>query len=178
MNAIIQRHGVYSNFSGLAPLIAGILWLVNEGIHIFISTYSTRLRIFSWIIIALISVIVATYLTVYEGQKKGKHVITLSLLTLIFKLFIVSIASAVFIWIFYINSMILQIPALLLTMYGMLILLSKNNLVSEIIYFGYLAFIIGIITLIFPLYSVLGTSLVLGIGHIILGITLMIKSEK
>lgn len=178
ISQIIKKHGIYSNFSGIAPLIAGILWLANEGIHFFIYPYEPRLRILSWVIVALVSIIIATYLTVFEGQKKGKAVITLSLLTLIDKLLIIAVTSLVLIWIFYINRLILQIPALLLTMYGILILTSKNNLVPPIIYFGYLSFVIGLLALIFPLYSVLATTLVLGVGHIILGITLLIKREK
>ncbi|MFC1655691.1 hypothetical protein ACFL3C_02375 [Patescibacteria group bacterium] len=177
IDAIMKRHGRYTHFSGIACIFAGVLWLTNTVAHDYLSL-TENYRVVSWIVVALVSVIAATFLTVIEAHKRGKEPVTLSLIAIIDKLLVVALATLVLMWIFYKNELIIEIPSLLMLMYGILMLASKQIVTQAIKYFGYITLIAGVVGLLFIEYSVLLAAIVLGGGHIVLGIILIINGRK
>jgi len=174
---ILKRHERYTNFSGTSVILTGILWLLNEGIN-QIYDFDFRTRIYSWIGVVLVSVFLAISLTFYERGKVNKEKVTLSLMALVDKLIVISIGTLTLIYVFFIYGMYMQIPALLLLMYGTLILTSKRNISNIIKYFGYANLLTGVLAFAYPAYSLYLTWLILGLGHIILGIALLFIKDK
>ena len=177
IDAIMKRHGRYTHFSGIASIFAGVLWLANTVAHDYLNL-TDNYRVISWIVVALLSVIAGTFFTFIEAHKQGREPVTLSLIAVIDKLIIVAISTLVLMWIFYKNSIIIEIPSLLMLMYGILMLASKQIVTQAIKYFGYITLIAGIIGLLFTEYSVLLAAIVLGGGHIVLGIIFIINGRK
>ena len=177
VNNILKRHERYTNFSGTACIVTGVLWLINEGLNIYFN-FSTITRIISWIVVVIFAVIIAVSFTFSEREKGGKEKVTLSLMALVDKLIIISIGTLILMWVFYSNNMTFQIPALLLLMYGILILTSKRNIANVIQYFGYVNLTGGVFAFLMPQYSFYTTWIVLGLGHIILGVVLLLHREK
>ena len=177
INDLMKRHSRYTQFSGIACVITGILWLVNELANLYLHL-ADNYRVISWIVIALVAIIIAAFLTIYECYKKGKTVINLSLFTIIDKLVIICFSTLVIMWIFYRTSFIQEIPSLLMLMYGTLVLTSRNSLSKAIGYFGFFNFLGGFFGLLFGNYSILLASVILGFGHILLGLVLIFKREN
>jgi len=173
---IIKKHSKYTHFSGVAVIITGVLWLINEGLYLYLNLFPNY-RVISWGAVTVLSILIATYLTLYEGHKRGKDVVNLPLFIVVDRFIVVSAATLVLIFVFYKNLMILHIPALLMTMYGVLIISAKHNITRSIVWFGYVNLVAGLVGLLFWNYAVILAALVLGLGHIILGIVLIVKKE-
>lgn len=172
LKKVIQKHGSYTHFSGVAAIIAGILWLINEATHWqlqFLDNY----RIASWIVITMVIILVSVYLTLHEAHKDGNEVINLPLLSVIDKLVVISIATLVLMYVFYKNDLIPAIPGLLMTMYGVLIFSAKLHLTKAITIFGYITLAGGLMGLLFSDYANYLSIAILGFGHIILGCILV-----
>lgn len=176
LNTIIKKHGKYTQFSGLACIITGILWLANEGMHYYLNL-TPNYRVMSWVAVALLSILIASWLTVYETHKKGKEAINLPLFSVIDKLIIIGMTTSVLLYVFYRNEMVTHLPGLLMTMYGVLIVSAKLNITKSIIIFGYINLAAGFAGLIFPEYALYIAAAILGFGHIALGIVLKLYNE-
>lgn len=176
MKTIIKRHSKYTHFSGVAVIITGVLWLLNEALHLYISMFPNY-RVISWGAVALLSILVATYLTLYEGHKRGKEVVNLPLFIVMDKFIVVALATMALVYVFYRNGMTYYIPALMMTMYGLLIISSKHNITKSIVLFGYVSLSGGLIGLLYWPASIPLAAAILGIGHIILGIALIFRKE-
>jgi hypothetical protein len=175
LNTMIKKHGKYTQFSGLACIITGILWLVNEIMHYYLHL-TPNYRVISWVAVAVLSILVTSWLTIYETHKKGGEPINLPLFAVIDKLIIIGFTTSVLIYVFYKNDLFMHLPALLMTMYGVLIVTAKLNITNSIIIFGYINLAAGFFGLLFPEYNLYIAAIVLGLGHIILGITLKLKN--
>jgi hypothetical protein len=176
IKTIIKRHSKYTHFSGVAVIVTGVLWLLNEGLHLYIHMFPNY-RVISWGAVALVSILVATYLTLYEGHKKGRDVVNLPLFIVVDKFIGVALATMALVYVFYRNGMTYYIPSLMMTMYGLLIISSKHNITSSIVRFGYVSLAGGLIGLLYWPASIPLAAAVLGVGHIILGISLILKKE-
>ncbi|MFC1599457.1 hypothetical protein ACFL3T_00325 [Patescibacteria group bacterium] len=176
LNSMVKKHGKYTQFSGLACVITGILWLANEGMHMYLQL-TPNYRVMSWVAVAVVSILIASWLTVYETHKKGKEAINLPLFSVIDKLIMIGASTSVLLYVFYRNDMVMHLPGLLMTMYGVLIVSAKLNITSSIIIFGYLNLAAGFAGLLFPEYALYIAAAVLGLGHIVLGIVLKITNE-
>lgn len=176
LNTMVKKHGKYTQFSGLACIITGILWLANEGMHYYLQL-TPNYRVMSWVAVALVSILIASWLTVYETHKKGKEAINLPLFSVIDKLIIIGLTTSVLLYVFYRNEMVAHLPGLLMTMYGVLIVSAKLNITKSIIIFGYINLAAGFVGLLFPEYNLYLAAAVLGFGHIILGIVLKLINE-
>jgi hypothetical protein len=177
INKIVNKHERYTHFSGAACIITGVIWLINEYLGRYFH-FSDGVRILSWIIVVLIAVTLAAYLTFQARQKEGKEKVTLSLLSVLEKLLIISIATLALIYVLYTNGLLYEIPGLLLLMYGTLILMSKEHITEVIKYFGYLNVIGGIGSFLAPSYSLPIAWAIIGGGHIVLGIILIVLKKK
>lgn len=177
LNAVVKKHGKYTHFSGFAAIIAGILWLVNEGTHWYLH-FLPNYRVISWIVIVLIIILLTTFFTLYEGHKKGKEVVNLPLFAVVDKLSVVSITTLIIMYVFYKNGLIPHMPALLMAMYGVLIIASKLHLTLPIVIYGYVTLLAGLVGLVFWQYAVLISVFVLGVGHIALGIILLLRRNR
>lgn len=176
LNSMVKKHGKYTQFSGLACIITGILWLANEGMHYYLNL-TPNYRVMSWVAVALLSILIASWLTVYETHKKGKEAINLPLFSVIDKLIIIGVTTSVLLYVFYRNEMVAHLPGLLMTMYGVLIVSAKLNITKSIIIFGYINLAAGFVGLLFPEYALYIAAAVLGFGHIVLGIVLKLYNE-
>jgi hypothetical protein len=176
LNSIVKKHGKYTQFSGLACIITGILWLANEGMHYYL-VLTPNYRVMSWVAVAIISILIASWLTVYETHKKGKEALNLPLFSVVDKLIIIGATTSILLYVFYRNDMVAHLPGLLMTMYGVLIVTAKLNITKSIIIFGYVNLAAGFTSLLFPEYALYIAAAVLGFGHIILGIVLKLKNE-
>lgn len=177
LNAVVKKHGRYTHFSGIAAIIAGFLWLVNEATHWYLH-FLPNYRVISWIVIILIIILISTFFTLYEGHKKGKEVVNLPLFAVVDKLSIVSITTLIIMYVFYKNELIPHMPGLLMAMYGLLMISSKIHLTLPIVVYGYITLLAGLIGLLFWPYAVLISVFVLGFGHIVLGIILLILKKR
>lgn len=178
---VLLRHEKYHHFSGLACVIVGVLWLLNH--YVFVPNlmgsegFSHAVVLLSWVTVAAVSILIGAALTIRERQKRGKMIATLSLRRIIYKLAVISIATLALLWIFYQAHLEPLVPALFMLMYGLLMLTSKDNLPVPIQYFGYLSFVAGVLALVQFSYITTLHLVVLGLGHIVLGITLMIHEK-
>lgn len=176
LNSMVKKHGKYTQFSGLACIITGILWLANEGMHYYLHL-TPNYRVMSWVAVAILSILIASWLTVYETHKKGKEALNLPLFSVIDKLIIIGFTTSVFLYVFYRNDMVGHIPGLFMTLYGVLIVTAKLNITKSIVVFGYINLAAGFVSLLFPEYALYIAAAILGFGHIILGIVLKLKNE-
>ncbi len=177
IKAVFQKHEKYHYFSGTACIIVGILWLLNKYLN-FKTVYSDDHQVLSWVVVAGLAIIIAVILTFGERKKRNKVVANLAIKTVAYRLIFICLGTWVLMWIFYQNLLIVFIPTLFMYMYGLLILTSKDTLPVPIQYFGYLNFTIGLIGFLFPDYIIYSSALVLGLGHIVLGITLIINEKQ
>ena len=175
IKAIFQKHEKYHHFSGLACIIVGILWLLNEVLN-YQMAYPDYYRILSWIAVAILAIIIAAVLTIRERKKRNKMITTLAIKEILYKLALICLGTFALMWVFY--QLIALIPTLFMLMYGLLILTSKQNLPIPIQYFGYASFIAGIVGFFFAQYIIGIAALVLGLGHIIIGLTLIIHDKQ
>jgi len=131
----------------------------------------------SWVAVAIVSILIASWLTVYETHKKGKEALNLPLFSVVDKLIIIGFTTSVLLYVFYRNEMVGHIPGLFMTLYGVLIVTAKLNITNSIVAFGYINLAAGFISLLFPEYALYIAAAVLGFGHIVLGIVLKLKNE-
>jgi membrane-associated HD superfamily phosphohydrolase len=174
---VVKRHEKFPHFSGIACILTGAIWILNEvaSRQLYLTD---NYRVISWLAVSVLAVLIATFLTIYEGQKRGKIVMNLSLISIMDKLIIISISTIAIIWTFYSNSMIDEIPSLLMVMYSILILTSKQNMTKLIYYFGMTNLVGGVVGLLFVEYSIVIAAIILGGGHIILGILLILNEKR
>lgn len=176
LKKVIKKHGSYTHFSGAATIIAGALWLINEAtnwrLH-FLDNY----RVASWVVITMLIILISVILTLHEAHKDGHEVVNIPLLSVIDKLIITSVATLVLMYVFYKNELILAIPGLLMTMYGVLIFSAKLHLTKAITVFGYITLLGGLVGLLFSDYANYLSIAILGFGHIILG-CILVYSRK
>jgi hypothetical protein len=173
---IVQKHGTYTHFSGFAAIVAGILWLINEATH-FQLQFLDNYRIASWIVITMLIVLISTYLTLREAHQDGYEGLTLPLFSIVDKLIVISIATLVLMYVFYKNNLMLGVPGLMMTMYGVLIFSAKLHLTKSITIFGYLALFGGLFGLLFMQYANIASIIILGFGHIVLG-SMLVYSRR
>ncbi|AOW18722.1 hypothetical protein LPB03_15230 [Polaribacter vadi] len=189
IKTLMNKSSRFISLSGLSGILAGIYaligaafayWLVcNSGREYLILDGTVfRLIILDLIIITVLSIGTAIFLTTKKAKKNNEKIwdsLTKRLLT---SFIVPLLAGGIYIIIILNNQKYGQTGALMLLFYGLALLNASKYTLGDIKYLGYTQIVLGLISALYPGYGFWFWVIGFGFMHIIYGAIMYFKYDK
>lgn len=189
IKTLMNKSSRFISLSGLSGILAGIYaligaafayWLVSNSGREYLILNGTvfRLIILDLIIITLLSIGTAIFLTTKKAKKNNEKIwdsLTKRLLT---SFIVPLLAGGIYIIIILNNQKYGQTGALMLLFYGLALLNASKYTLGDIKYLGYTQIVLGLISALYPGYGFWFWVIGFGFMHIIYGAIMYFKYDK
>ncbi len=186
---MMTRSSRFISLSGLSGILAGVYALIGAGIAYWLVTNSGReylilngrvfqLVMLDLLLVAVLSVLTAIYLTNRKAKKNGEKVWDSSSRRLVFNFLIPLIAGGLYILIILNQQKYGQTGALMLIFYGLALVNASKYSIGDIRYLGYIEIGLGLICAVYPGYGFWLWVIGFGIMHIVYGAMMYFKYER
>jgi len=189
IKTLMNKSSRFISLSGLSGILAGIYaligaafayWLVSNSGREYLILDGTvfRLIILDLIIITLLSIGTAIFLTTKKAKKNNEKIwdsLTKRLLT---SFIVPLLAGGIYIIIILSNQKYGQTGALMLLFYGLALLNASKYTLGDIKYLGYTQIVLGLISALYPGYGFWFWVIGFGFMHIIYGAIMYFKYDK
>ncbi|WP_339884634.1 hypothetical protein [Polaribacter vadi] len=189
IKTLMNKSSRFISLSGLSGILAGIYaligaafayWLVSNSGREYLILDGTvfRLIILDLIIITVLSIGTAIFLTTKKAKKNNEKIwdsLTKRLLT---SFIVPLLAGGIYIIIILSNQKYGQTGALMLLFYGLALLNASKYTLGDIKYLGYTQIVLGLISALYPGYGFWFWVIGFGFMHIIYGAIMYFKYDK
>tara|TARA_R110002051_G_scaffold342_1_gene1507 strand:+ start:168 stop:776 length:609 start_codon:yes stop_codon:yes gene_type:complete len=189
IKTLMNKSSRFISLSGLSGILAGIYaligaafayWLVSNSGREYLILDGTvfRLIILDLIIITVLSIGTAIFLTTKKAKKNNEKIwdsLTKRLLT---SFVVPLLAGGIYIIIILSNQKYGQTGALMLLFYGLALLNASKYTLGDIKYLGYTQIVLGLISALYPGYGFWFWVIGFGFMHIIYGAIMYFKYDK
>ncbi|MGY8908944.1 MAG: hypothetical protein ACKVIG_03650 [Flavobacteriales bacterium] len=189
IKTLMNKSSRFISLSGLSGILAGIYaligaafayWLVSNSGREYLILDGTvfRLIILDLIIITVLSIGTAIFLTTKKAKKNNEKIwdsLTKRLLT---SFIVPLLAGGIYIIIILNNQKYGQTGALMLLFYGLALLNASKYTLGDIKYLGYTQIVLGLISALYPGYGFWFWVIGFGFMHIIYGAIMYFKYDK
>ena len=189
IKTLMNKSSRFISLSGLSGILAGIYaligaafayWLVSNSGREYLILDGTvfRLIILNLIIITVLSIGTAIFLTTKKAKKNNEKIwdsLTKRLLT---SFIVPLLAGGIYIIIILNNQKYGQTGALMLLFYGLALLNASKYTLGDIKYLGYTQIVLGLISALYPGYGFWFWVIGFGFMHIIYGAIMYFKYDK
>ncbi|NER16256.1 hypothetical protein [Spongiivirga citrea] len=186
---MMTRSSRFISLSGLSGILAGVYALIGAGVAYWLVINSGReylilngrvfqLVMLDLILVAVLSILTAIFLTNRKAKKNGEKVWDSSSRRLVFNFLIPLVAGGLYILIILNQQKYGQSGALMLIFYGLALVNASKYSIGDIRYLGYIEIGLGLICAIYPGYGFWLWVVGFGIMHIIYGTMMYFKYER
>jgi len=186
---MMTRSSRFISLSGLSGVLAGIYALIGAGVAYWLVMNSGReylilngrvfkLVMLDLVLIAVLSIATAIYLTNRKAKKNGEKVWDASSRRLVVNFLIPLIAGGLYILIILNQQKYGRTGALMLIFYGLALVNASKYSIGDIRYLGYIEIGLGLICAMYPGYGFWLWVVGFGIMHIVYGTIMYFKYER
>ena len=186
---LMNKSSRFISLSGLSGIMAGVYALIGALVAYWLVTTSGRdylildgkifrLVLLDLILVALLSILTAIYLTTKKAKKNGAKIWDATSKRLIINFLIPLVVGGIYILIILGHQKYGQTGALMLIFYGLALVNASKYSIGDIRYLGFIEIIIGLICALFPGLGFWFWVLGFGIMHIIYGTWMYFKYDR
>ena len=186
---LMNKSSRFISLSGLSGIMAGVYALIGALVAYWLVTTSGRdylildgkifrLVLLDLILVALLSILTAIYLTTKKAKKNGAKIWDATSKRLIINFLIPLVVGGIYILIILGHQKYGQTGALMLIFYGLALVNASKYSIGDIRYLGFIEIIIGFICALFPGLGFWFWVLGFGIMHIIYGTWMYFKYDR